>query len=157
MDDAAAFGDSIARSLDDHETGCVLVFRGAGQEPGHVVMTVQQKAAGVKGMRCLFIGQKGQFPGIRSEEVIVSRVTAHLGCVHESRVSHQHRPVSAFLTGHKNAVVPVHVGHQVMEGEPLRIFPVWQFGSQAGIKLPAALPVASIPAEQCFHRSLPES
>ena len=145
--EAAFVDDMVGLALDDQIGRAVAVLLCPGQQHGDVLFLGQQEAARIEGVGRFFIRQEGQFAHVRGEEFVGIGIAAHLGHIHEARIGHHQGRVLQFPDSQQQAVVPVHVGEEVVEGQAAR----GQCGQgffQPGIELAAAGTGAGIPGQQ---------
>ena len=139
--------DMVGLALDDQIGRAVAVLLCPGQQHGEVLFLGQQEAARIEGVGRFFVSQEGQFAHVRSEQLVSIGIAAHLGHIHETRIGHHQGGIRQLPDSQQQAVVPVHIGEEVVEGQAAR----GQAGQglfQPGIQLAAAGAGAGIPGQQ---------
>ena len=142
----AALDHAVNAALDQQVSGGVVVPVGAVDQVFRPVVLVEDEAAGVEGMRGLFVGQEGQFAQVRGEAVVAAGLAAHLGRIHEPGVGDEHRRPGHLFDGEQHPAVPVHIRLQVVENEH-RAGAVRQVAAQPVVQAAAAVAAAGVADE----------
>ena len=110
------------------------MLAGTLQQGRDVRFFCQQKTSGIERMRGFFIRKEGQFSQIWCEKIIGIGITAHLGHVHETRISYKDGRILQCLYCQQHPIMPVNVGKEIVEGQAVDLFLLqvwWDCSSQA--------------------------